>query len=166
MKRAPASKPAPKPRKERTKQPAAADRLRRLDEAEAICNGLSEEQDAMTRELLARLADKWSVWTLSVLHKAGKPIRFTRVMEQVEGISQKSLTKTLRQLERDGLATRQLFPQVPPRVEYAITPLGLDLLCRIEPLWRWAAERVETFMASRREFDRRRAEAPALPVEG
>ncbi len=73
-----------------------------LKEAEALCEGLSDEQDALTRELMTGLADKWTLWTLSVLYNAGQPLRFTRVMEQVEGISQKSLTKTLRQLERNG----------------------------------------------------------------
>jgi DNA-binding HxlR family transcriptional regulator len=111
----------------------------------------------MTWEMLTRLADKWSLWTLSVLATAGAPIRFTRVMEQVEGISQKSLTKALRQLERDGLATRKLFPQVPPRVEYAITPLGTELLKQVKPLYLWVAGSLDIFRAARESFDRRKA---------
>ncbi len=133
----------------------AADRLKA---AEALCECLSTEDEALTRELITGLADKWTLWTLSVLHGAGGPLRFTRVMEQVEGVSQKSLTKTLRQLERDGLATRRLFPQVPPRVEYAITPLGVELLRRVEPLWRWVAEQVGEFSSARRSFDRQKAQ--------
>jgi DNA-binding HxlR family transcriptional regulator len=125
-------------------------------QAELVCENLSEEDDAMTRELMTRLADKWSLWTLSILAKASGPLRFTRVMEQVEGISQKSLTKALRQLERDGLATRKLFPEVPPRVEYAITPLGMELLKQVEPLWLWVADKVGIFRAARESFDRRR----------
>jgi DNA-binding HxlR family transcriptional regulator len=128
-----------------------------FEKAELVCESLSEEDDTMTREMLTRLADKWSLWTLSVLAKAGAPIRFTRVMEQVEGISQKSLTKALRQLERDGLATRKLFPQVPPRVEYAITPLGRELLQQVEPLWLWVAGNVGIFRAARESFDRGKA---------
>jgi len=124
--------------------------------AERLCESLSEEDEAMTRELMTRLADRWSLWTLSVLADAGAPLRFTRVLEQVEGVSQKSLTKALRQLERDGLATRKLFPEVPPRVEYAITPLGIELLLQIEPLWSWIAQSIGVFRAARQSFDRRR----------
>ena len=130
-----------------------APRPDRLKEAEALCECLSDEDDRLTRELMSGLADKWSLWTLSVLFNARQPLRFTRVMEQVEGISQKSLTKTLRHLERNGLATRRMFPQVPPRVEYAITPLGADLLRQVEPLWRWVADRVGKFKAARKFFD-------------
>jgi DNA-binding HxlR family transcriptional regulator len=128
-----------------------------LKDLELVCDSLSEKDEEMTRDLMTRLADKWSLWTLSVLAKANGPIRFTRVMEQVEGISQKSLTKALRQLERDGLATRKLFPEVPPRVEYTITPLGIDLLEQVEPLWLWVAGKVKAFHAARESFDRGRA---------
>ncbi len=138
-----------------------APRRDRLKEAESLCECMSDEEEMLTRELMEGLADKWSLWTLSVLYNAGAPMRFTRVMEKVEGVSQKSLTKTLRQLERDGLATRRLFPQIPPRVEYAITPLGVELLRQVEPLWRWMAERIGEFNTARKTFDRRHA-----PVRG
>jgi DNA-binding HxlR family transcriptional regulator len=127
--------------------------LQKLKQANSLCESLSEEDEAMTREMMTGLADKWSLWTLSVLAMAEGPLRFTRVMEQVEGISQKSLTKALRQLERDGLATRKMFPEVPPRVEYAVTPLGIELLEQIEPLWRWVADRVRVFHAARQAYD-------------
>jgi len=77
------------------------------------------------------------------------------VMEQVEGVSQKSLTKTLRGLERDGLITREVFAEVPPRVEYTITALGMELLSHIEPLWIWVAQSVGRFQRARLEFDAR-----------
>jgi DNA-binding HxlR family transcriptional regulator len=141
--------------KKRTSKP------KKWDEANLLCDSLSEEDSAMTRELMVRLADKWSLWTLSVLAEASGPIRFTRVMEQVEGISQKSLTKALRQLERDGLATRKLFPEVPPRVEYAITALGMELLEQVEPLWRWVAERVKVFQVARQSYDRHKIRVPS-----
>jgi DNA-binding HxlR family transcriptional regulator len=105
--------------------------------------------------MVTRLADKWSLWTMAVLAEAGEPLRFTRVMEQVEGVSQKSLTKTLRGLERDGLITRQVFAEVPPRVEYTITALGMELLSHIEPLWIWVAKSVGRFKAARIDFDAR-----------
>jgi DNA-binding HxlR family transcriptional regulator len=135
----------------------------RLKAAESLCEALSDEDEKLTRELLTSIADKWSLWTLSVLHNAGGPIRFTRVMEQVECVSQKSLTKTLRQLEREGLVTRRLFPQVPPRVEYSITASGIDLLRHVEPLWRWVADRVGEFKIARESFDHQKADA-AIPA--
>jgi DNA-binding HxlR family transcriptional regulator len=124
-----------------------------LEEANAFCESLSEADDLATRELLTRIADKWSLWVLHVLADAGGPLRFSRVGEQVEGISQKSLTKTLRQLERDGLATRQMFLEVPPRVEYTITPLGIELLRQVFPLWFWIARNMVSFHAARSRFD-------------
>jgi DNA-binding HxlR family transcriptional regulator len=123
--------------------------------ATAVCDALSEDEDALTREMVTRFADKWSLWTMAVLAEAGEPLRFTRVMEQVEGVSQKSLTKTLRGLERDGLITRQVFAEVPPRVEYKITALGTELLLHIEPLWIWVAKSVGRFRSARVEFDAR-----------
>lgn len=124
-------------------------------EATAVCDALSEGEDALTREMVMKLADKWSLWTMAVLAEAGEPLRFTRVMEQVEGVSQKSLTKTLRALERDGLVTRQVFAEVPPRVEYTITALGMELLSHVEPLWVWVAKSVARFERARMEFDAR-----------
>jgi DNA-binding HxlR family transcriptional regulator len=74
-------------------------------------------------------------------------------LERVEGVSQKSLTKTLRQLERDGLVVRKVFAEVPPRVEYEITPIGLEMLEHVEPLWTWAAKSVKRFQAARATYD-------------
>jgi len=126
-----------------------------MEASREFCETLTEDQDALTREMVSRLADKWSLWTMSVLAEAGAPLRFSRVMEQVEGISQKSLTKTLRGLERDGLVTRRIFAEVPPRVEYAITALGMDILEHVEPLWLWVARSVERFQQARKAFDGR-----------
>ncbi len=124
-----------------------------LERCDALCETLTDEEDALTREIVTRLADKWSLWTLSVLAGAGGPLRFSRVMDQVEGVSQKSLTKALRQLERDGLATRKMFAEVPPRVEYAITPIGVEMLEHVAPLWAWVAKSVARFQAARKAFD-------------
>jgi DNA-binding HxlR family transcriptional regulator len=70
----------------------------------------------------------------------------------VEGISQKSLTKTLRQLERGGLVTRVVFAEVPPRVEYQITKLGQDLLAQLHPVWLWTVANVKRFEAARSKY--------------
>jgi len=125
-----------------------------MEEIIALCDTLSPEEDDLSREIVNRLADKWSLWTMAVLASAGIPLRFSRIMDQVEGVSQKSLTKALRQLERDGLATRKVFAEVPPRVEYAVTELGLEMLEHVEPLWIWAATSVKRFKAARADYDR------------
>jgi DNA-binding HxlR family transcriptional regulator len=127
----------------------------RWKEINAACDALTDTQEELTREMMMRLADKWSLWTLAILDAAGGPLRFTRLMEQVEGVSQKSLTKTLRALERDGLTTRQIFAEVPPRVEYTITALGMELLSHVEPLWNWVSRSVGQFERARQEFDAR-----------
>jgi len=120
-----------------------------------FCETLSEAEDALTREMVSRISDKWSLWTMSVIAEHGQPMRFSRIMDQVEGISQKSLTKTLRGLERDGLITRKVFAEVPPRVEYTITALGSEMLNNVAPLWLWVAKRVQRFQGCRATFDRR-----------
>jgi DNA-binding HxlR family transcriptional regulator len=122
---------------------------------EAFCETLTDEEDRLTREMVSRISDKWSLWTMSVIAEAGQPIRFSRVMNQVDGISQKSLTKTLRGLQRDGLITREVFAEVPPRVEYTITPLGSEMLDNVAPLWLWVAQRVRRFQDRRAAYDRR-----------
>ena len=90
---------------------------------------------------------------MSVVRDHGRAMRFSRIMENVEGISQKSLTETPRGLERDGLVTRKIFAEVPPRVEYAITPLGTEMLDNVAPLWLWVAKSVRRFQAARAAFD-------------
>jgi DNA-binding HxlR family transcriptional regulator len=121
--------------------------------ANAACDALAPGLDDLTRDIVTRMAEKWTLWTLAVLAEAATPLRFSRVMERVEGVSQKSLTKTLRQLERDGLVTRVVFPEVPPRVEYAITPLGVEMLEQVHPLWLWALNHVSHFEQAQKRYD-------------
>ena len=104
-------------------------------EADALCELLTPEQELFARHTISQLADKWTLWTMAVLDEAGAPIRFSRVLEQVKGVSQKSLTKTLRLLEQAGLVERTIFAEVPPRVEYALTDLARQTLGEIYPLW-------------------------------
>lgn len=125
-------------------------------ETNAACEELRPQQDSLVRDIVTQMAEKWTLWTMAVLAEAGAPMRFSRVMEQVEGVSQKSLTKTLRQLERDGLVTRVVFPEVPPRVEYEITPIGQEMLEQVHPLWIWAVSRVKAFEMARLEYDQRK----------
>jgi DNA-binding HxlR family transcriptional regulator len=109
---------------------------------------LTEGEDRLVREALERISARWSLSVLRVLAQANGPLRFSRVLERVDGISQKTLTQTLRTLERDGLITRTLYPQVPPRVEYELTTLGRELLAPVASLWRWMAERLPDFAAA------------------
>jgi DNA-binding HxlR family transcriptional regulator len=124
-----------------------------------FCDTLTEAEDTLTREMVSRISDKWSLWTMSVIAEHGRPMRFSRIMDQVEGISQKSLTKTLRGLEHDGLLTREVFAQVPPRVEYTITALGSEMLDNVAPLWLWVATSVQRFQGCRAEFESSRTPA-------
>ena len=112
------------------------------------------ELDALVNELIGRVADKWTMLILEVLAESGE-LRFTRISEQVEGISQKMLTQTLRLMERDGLLTRTIYPVVPPRVEYKLTELGLTLGGAFCGVWVWAAENLKQVEQARRDFDER-----------
>lgn len=89
-----------------------------------------------TRELLDQLADKWSMLVLMAVKD--HPVRFNTLKRAIEGISQKVLTQTLRKLECNGLVTRTVFPTLPVKVEYGITPLGESLVHLLEPIREWA----------------------------
>ena len=124
-------------------------------DANAACEALTEREDSLAREIVMQLAEKWTLWTLAELAEAEGPVRFSRLRDRVEGVSQKSLTKVLRQLERNGLVTRVVFAQVPPKVEYQITEIALEILELVHPLWKWSAENVSKFQAARAEYDKR-----------
>ncbi|MFD0686778.1 winged helix-turn-helix transcriptional regulator [Actinomadura fibrosa] len=104
-----------------------------------------------TRLILDRIGDKWSV--LVVLSLSGGPLRFSRLRELIGGVTPKVLTQTLRAMERDGLLTRRVYAEVPPRVEYALTPLGLSLQRPIEAIAEWAEENVEAVVSARDRHD-------------
>jgi len=109
--------------------------------------------EALVNDLIGRVADKWTMLILEVLAEKGE-LRFTRLSESVDGISQKMLTQTLRQMERDGLVTRTVHAVVPPKVEYKLTPLGMSLGAAFCGVWVWAAENLTRVEQARREFDR------------
>jgi DNA-binding HxlR family transcriptional regulator len=104
-------------------------------------------------EILSRVGDKWSVLVVSLLGTG--PMRFSELRRSVDGISQKMLTTTLRNLERDGFCTRTVFATVPPRVDYELTALGRDLLVPVKALGDWAVANRERIDAARRRFDDR-----------
>jgi DNA-binding HxlR family transcriptional regulator len=92
--------------------------------------------DCPSRRLLDRIGDRWTVLIVGALDPG--PQRFTALAARVGGISQKMLTQTLRSLERDGFVTRTVYPEVPPRVEYELTPLGRSLQGPLRALEEWA----------------------------
>ena len=108
--------------------------------------------EALVHDLIGRVADKWTMLILEVLGEKGT-LRFTRLSELVDGISQKMLTQTLRQMERDGLVVRTVYPVVPPKVEYHLTPLGLSLGAAFCGVWVWAAENLKHIEQARNQFD-------------
>ncbi|GAA4554145.1 winged helix-turn-helix transcriptional regulator [Amycolatopsis samaneae] len=109
-------------------------------------------RDCPTRQLLDRIGDQWTVLIVGAL--AEGPLRFTEVGKRVDGISQKVLTQTLRSLVRDGLLTRTAYPVIPPRVEYALTPLGRDLAEPLDMLDRWARGHMAEVERARDAYDR------------
>jgi DNA-binding HxlR family transcriptional regulator len=108
--------------------------------------------NALVTEIIGRIADKWTLIILDVLTEHGE-MRFTRLGEMVEGISQKMLTKTVRQMERDGLLIRTVHPVIPPRVEYKLTDLGLSLSAAFCGVWIWAAENRQQIEVARQKYD-------------
>jgi len=105
------------------------------------------------REVLNRVGDKWSVQIVALLGDG--PMRFSELRRAIEGISQRMLTLTLRGLERDGLITRTVFPEIPPRVDYELTRLGKTLLEPISALADWAAQYRTSIQEAREKFDAR-----------
>lgn len=103
------------------------------------------------RNILARLCDKWSLLVIYTLDKAGKEaVRFKELQREIPDISQKMLTVTLRTLEDDGYVTRTVYPEVPPRVEYAQTARAYTLLPHVNALIAWALENRDAIMEDRR----------------
>jgi DNA-binding HxlR family transcriptional regulator len=104
-----------------------------------------------TRLVLNRIADKWTVLVVSSLEQGTK--RFSTLQREVGGVSQKMLTQTLRGLERDGLVTRTIYPTVPPKVEYALTPLGLTLVGLVDAIRVWSETHIEAVIESQTRYD-------------
>jgi DNA-binding HxlR family transcriptional regulator len=122
--------------------------------ASAPPEDLDPKIEALVNDLIGRVADKWTMLILEVLAEKGQ-LRFTRLSELVEGVSQKMLTQTLRQMERDGLVTRTVHPVVPPKVEYKLTPLGMSLGAAFCGVWVWAAKNLRQVERARMAFDRK-----------
>ncbi|HEX7872875.1 MAG TPA: helix-turn-helix domain-containing protein [Sphingobium sp.] len=108
-------------------------------------------------EVLSRVGDKWSILIVMILASGSR--RFNELKRLVDGISQRMLTLTLRNLERDGLVTRTVTPSIPPRVDYALTPLGHSLRVPVSALGEWVITNITTIKDARERFDAQRHDA-------
>ncbi|TCS10281.1 helix-turn-helix domain-containing protein [Caulobacter sp. BK020] len=108
---------------------------------------------AYTRDLLSRVGDKWSI--LIVAHLAEGPMRFNALKRTIGQISQRMLTLTLKSLEKDGLVSRTMFPTIPPRVDYALTPLGETLMGPVMTLIHWSLDHQDHVEIARRAYEAR-----------
>ncbi|MFI9240756.1 helix-turn-helix domain-containing protein [Streptomyces cinnamoneus] len=131
----------------------------------SYCTGTEDDQARQwdtregceVRQILDRVADKWSLLVIALLDR--RTLRFTELRREIDGISQRMLTVTLRQLERDGLVRRTVHPVVPPRVDYQLTPMGTTLHDTIQALVTWTEGHQDEIAAARAEYDQREAEA-------
>lgn len=118
-------------------------------------SGLDHAAACKVRQVLNRIGDKWS---LAVIHQIGTSTkRFTQLLRDIHGISQRMLTVTLRGLERDGLVRRTVHPVVPPRVDYELTPMGQTLLGTVCTLMNWAYQHSDQIDRARADYDARAA---------
>lgn len=106
-----------------------------------------------TRQVLDRIGDKWTALIMGLLER--RTMRFSELQHAIGGISQKMLTQTLRSLERDGLVNRQIYAEVPPRVEYSLTPLGETLVKPLAAIRDWAETHIESVAIAQSKYDDR-----------
>ncbi|WP_093710585.1 helix-turn-helix domain-containing protein [Streptomyces sp. 2131.1] len=134
------------------------------------CTGTDDDQARQwdtregceVRQILDRVADKWSLLVIALLDR--RTLRFTELRREIDGISQRMLTVTLRQLERDGLVHRTVHPVVPPRVDYQLTPMGSTLHNTIQALVTWTEDHQDEIAAARADYDQRQAEAESAQM--
>ena len=128
--------------------------------------GLGEGEDAaycrQVRLLLDRVGEKWSL--LAVLALRGQPRRFNQLRRELSGVSPRMLARSLRGLERDGLVSRQVYPTVPPQVDYALTSLGQSLLQPVDALLQWAWAHQPQMDQARSDFDAQQQDADETPL--
>ena len=116
--------------------------VRKIDTSADDCQAIAETLD--------RIGDKWTVLVVGVLEPG--PLRYNEIRRAVDGISQRMLTLTLKELERDGLVTRTMYPTIPPRVDYELTQLGRNLMTPLRSLYDWAVKHRPAMLAARKRF--------------
>ncbi|MEU9832411.1 helix-turn-helix domain-containing protein [Streptosporangium sp. NPDC048047] len=125
------------------------------------CWTAAYRRDCPSRTVVEVLANKWSLYVLAALRRRNGPMRFNELRRLLDGITQKMLTQTLRSLERDGLVRRTVYPTVPPRVEYALTGLGVEAGRLTAAIAEWSTAHAREIVAAREVFDARAAVPPA-----
>ena len=114
-------------------------------------------------ETLSRIGDKWTVLVIASL-SSGEPRRYSELRRKLAGISQRMLTLTLKGLEQDGLVTRTMYPTIPPRVDYELTPLGRKLVSPLQALYEWAVQHRPQMLAARQKFESKQRRAANQPL--
>jgi DNA-binding HxlR family transcriptional regulator len=120
--------------------------------------------EALVNDIIGKVADKWTMLVLEALDEHGT-LRFTQLGKAVGRISQKMLTQTVRQMERDGLVRRRVHPVIPPRVDYTLTPLGQSLGAAFCGVWIWAETHHAEVERARRAFAAAEASDPTAGAE-
>lgn len=110
--------------------------------------------DCPIRNVIARIGDRWSILVLLVLEPAKEPMRFKEIQAAIPDISQKMLTRTLRDLEADGLVIRKAYAEVPPRVEYELTPRARTLTPHLNSLVAWAMDNLKAIVHDREAYEK------------
>lgn len=123
-----------------------------LQYSQTVCDGLRDDDDGLRREVLAHAGSRWSLGVVHTLGVYGR-LRHADIGRRMHGVTQRMLTRTLRQLERDGFVLRHDFDEVPPRVEYELSDTGMEWLLRMVPLWTWIVENADQFREARQSFD-------------
>jgi DNA-binding HxlR family transcriptional regulator len=129
---------------------------------QGVTDACNSPEATEIRQILNRVGDKWSILVIAMLDQRTR--RFTELRREIEGISQRMLALTLRQLERDGLVDRTVYPVVPPKVEYALTDLGSTLLESVRGLVGWATEHRGQVAAARLAYDARQDDLTVVAV--
>ncbi len=125
-------------------------------------NGIEHSTCLAMTDILNRIGDKWTVMVVGMLARGGV-MRFNELKRNINGVSQRMLTLTLRNLERDGLVTRTIYAEIPPRVEYGLTELGRTLRGPIDALWAWSEENGQAVGEARSTYDARHTAATEAP---
>jgi DNA-binding HxlR family transcriptional regulator len=138
------------------------DREAILQLSKVLCEQLSDDDDGLKREILTHAGNRWSLGVVHLLGTRG-PMRHAEIRRNLNGVTQRMLTRTLRQLERDGLISRHDYQEKSPRVVYTVTEQGKEMLIRMMPLWQWIIASVDDFRAARARYDSVESGFPSLP---